>query len=483
MTLPSRPFLASYGRLPYGPVRKKREGRASSLVSLPDEVAVLDEHDLKDEDGQMIARLSPDKLQRIADNNNKRIKDTGDYCPIVVGHTKDDGEGKVVHERDQPEVIGFAGPFTVKKFFKTGKKAIFAKWRVFKDKIDLLRKFPRRSVELWVSRWEIDPISVLGATTPDRDLGLVKLARPVAGSERHFTITRSNSQMDVNEIVQQVVAALQQTSEWQFLSQLSEEAQNMGDEPGQEMPPDPSMGGEPGMEEQPIQAEEGQEYNPEVEEAEYEGEAPPEEEVPIQRAAPVRGKPKPGQIESTKGGQKGDANKVYCGRDGKPIQKAMSAPSGGNTFVPTYGKKPQQMSRKPDSERIRLARVEQNVAQQGEENRTLRVKLARAERERDLIQMEAEGIVLDRDEELDHVAPPDGEPMTEENYGRHVTMIRKRYQRFGSMGPGQVPRPAQSRPLTGQSNRDQVKAAVEMATKKNIPFDEAYQRVQGEPVL
>lgn len=492
MNLPSRPFQASYGRLPYGPVRKARDGKSSSLVAIPEEVAVLDEHDLKDEDGQLITRLTPEKLQRIADNNNKRIDDTGDYCPIVIGHTKDDDpeRGIVIHEKDQPEIIGYAGPFRVKKFFKTGKKAIFAKWRVFKDKLDLLRKFPRRSVELWVSRWEIDPISVLGATTPDRDLGLVKLARPAAGKQS-YTITRSNSQMDVNELVQQVVAALQQTSEWQFLSQLSQEAQNMGDdqaEGGGEMPPpDNSMGGDTSggsmnPQEQPIQAEDdGQGFEPDVGDAEYEGEDVPEE-MPIQKAAPVIGKPKPGQIYSQTGGQKGDAAKVYCGRDGKPIQKAMSAPSGSNTFVPNYGAK-KQLSRKPDQERIRMARVEQQAKNTQEETRQLRVRLARAERERDLIQMEAEGLVLDRDEELEYVAPVDGEPMDEMAYGRHVTMIRKRYQRFGGNGPGQVPRPRASQPLTNQTNQARVKAAVDMATAKGIKFDEAYERVGGEPVL
>lgn len=495
MSLPSRGpiFAPSYRRLPYpaipsvNRVRKSREGSPSShvLVSIPDEVAVLDEHLLKDEEGNTIARLDPKKLEEIARNNNKRIDDTGDYCPIVVGHTKDDSpeDGVVVHEKDQPEVIGWAGPFRVKKFFKTGKKALFAKWRIYKDKVDLLRKFPRRSVELWVSRWEIDPISILGATTPDRDLGLVKLARP-QGGKQSFTITRSNPKVDTSELVQQVVAALQQTQEWQFLSQLAQEAGQMGNEPEPEMPPqsgdlppeegpDQAMGGDTSMD--------AMGGDPGMTDEEYEGGDVPVEEEPIQKAAPVIGKPKPGMIYSETGGQKGDAAKVYCGRDGKPIQKAMGAPSGGNTFVPSYG--PKKMSRPAqDSQRIKLARLERAAQDQAQELTTMRVKLARAEREKDLVQLEAEGYQFDREEELDYVAP-----LAEEDYGRHVTMIRKRYQRFGhGMAPGLTPRPAQNR-IGGGSNQGDVKAqvkqAVELASRKNIPFDEAYKLAGGESVI
>ena len=59
------------------------------LVELPDPVPILDEHLLKDEKGREITYLDGKKLQRIADNNNRRVVRTGDLAPLVVGHTQD----------------------------------------------------------------------------------------------------------------------------------------------------------------------------------------------------------------------------------------------------------------------------------------------------------------------------------------------------------------------------------------------------------
>src|SRR5579859_5194319 len=100
-------------------------------------------------------------LGRIAANNNRRVKETGDWTPIVIGHTKDNAP-----ENEQPEIVGYASNFTVKPLFRTGRYAIHAVCRFFKNKLDKVKNFPRRSVELWVTREEVDPISLLGATSP-----------------------------------------------------------------------------------------------------------------------------------------------------------------------------------------------------------------------------------------------------------------------------------------------------------------------------
>ena len=132
-------------------------------------VPVFDEH--QGDDGVFWGKQL---LQCIAQNNNDRIEDTGDWCPIVVGHTPDpDDDGK-----GQPEIIGYAGPFSVSVIGnKTPRNAIVADFRIFADKKDTYRQNPRRSVELWPeedpTKAFFDPIAVLGAETPRRALGIV----------------------------------------------------------------------------------------------------------------------------------------------------------------------------------------------------------------------------------------------------------------------------------------------------------------------
>lgn len=112
-------------------------------------------------------------LRRIAQNNNDRIADTNDYVPIVQWHTKEDGTPE-----EDPPVLGFAGPFYVAGFGNVRKRpCIYAKKvYIYKDAEPVWRRRPRRSVEMWPeSKPEerfFDPIALLGAETPKRDLGM-----------------------------------------------------------------------------------------------------------------------------------------------------------------------------------------------------------------------------------------------------------------------------------------------------------------------
>lgn len=137
-------------------------------------VALLDEHVLRDDDGSIDFVVDARFLSDVARRANERAKQTGDLTPVVIGHTRDG-----LAEEEQPEIVGYAKNFRVDKFARTGKKAVFADLYIYSDRADAIeRKYPRRSVELWVKRREIDPISLLGATTPERDLGpLVKYSR------------------------------------------------------------------------------------------------------------------------------------------------------------------------------------------------------------------------------------------------------------------------------------------------------------------
>ena len=131
-----------------------------------DNVYILDECEVTRtiDNKKVDYKIDTAKLSQICDINNKRIKETGDKVPLIIAHNDDKGEKKVV---------GYAKNFRVTDFFQTGRKAIAATFEVMKDCVDEVRKFPRRSVELMLNSGKLDPIALLGGTTPERDLGLL----------------------------------------------------------------------------------------------------------------------------------------------------------------------------------------------------------------------------------------------------------------------------------------------------------------------
>ena len=108
-------------------------------------VAVFDEHE--GEDGVVYdERL----LRHIAENCNQRIRTTGDWCPVVVAHTREHDEKQFA--TDDPPVIGVAGPFYVGDWTnKKGEdvKAIFTSFWIFPEDESRFLRNPRRSVEIW----------------------------------------------------------------------------------------------------------------------------------------------------------------------------------------------------------------------------------------------------------------------------------------------------------------------------------------------
>jgi len=139
-------------------------------VTVPD-VKVLDEHELDGDNGKPAAYVDRSVLEEIARNNNNRVLTTGDPAPLIVGHTSDD---PLAPERP---VVGYAVNYRVKESrdSTTGRVsyAIHTDYKVRKDREHVIEDFPRRSVELWLGRKELDPIALLGGTTPERDLGVI----------------------------------------------------------------------------------------------------------------------------------------------------------------------------------------------------------------------------------------------------------------------------------------------------------------------
>lgn len=126
-------------------------------------VPVLDAHVLE-RNGE---RLNIDSkfLSEVVEQCSRR-EENGWLCPLIVGHTKPGVESPVV---------GFATNWRLSNY--RDRPAIFCDFLVYKDKENVLREYPRRSVELWLQRKEIDPIALLGGSSPERDLGLLLFSK------------------------------------------------------------------------------------------------------------------------------------------------------------------------------------------------------------------------------------------------------------------------------------------------------------------
>lgn len=140
-------------------------------VTVPS-IPLLDEHVMTDDSGRPVATVDKSILEQIAANNNKRVVETGDPATLILGHTSDDPRA------EEKPAKGFVTGYTVKPFKrdpKTGQVvyAIHGDFKLRPENAQLLEEYPRRSVELWWHKKELDPIALLGGTSPERDLGVV----------------------------------------------------------------------------------------------------------------------------------------------------------------------------------------------------------------------------------------------------------------------------------------------------------------------
>ena len=131
-------------------------------------VPIWKEH-VSPEDGNTV--FGADAMAKVAERCNDRIDETGEFVPVVIRHTQDD-------ESHDPPVVGLAGPFKIARFGrKKPKVAVVAQeFRIHKRYAAVAARYPRLSVEYWAKKSDptngfFDPISLLGAETPELDLG------------------------------------------------------------------------------------------------------------------------------------------------------------------------------------------------------------------------------------------------------------------------------------------------------------------------
>jgi len=158
------------------------------LSILPDEeylvyphLALLDEHERLDPKSGKKIKVDEKYLNELRDNLNAKVAETGDATPYVLGHTLDKGEDdEDVPESDQPEILGWLVNYKVDDLLNTNRKAVHGDLFIRKSKYEVAKEYPRRSVELWYSSKDVDPVSALSSSAPERNLGLLKLKRVAA---------------------------------------------------------------------------------------------------------------------------------------------------------------------------------------------------------------------------------------------------------------------------------------------------------------
>ncbi len=233
-------------------------------------VCVFAEHETEDERGQT-RKYSVKDLAKIVRDCNHRIAERGAFPVIADGHTPSD-EGK-----PQPDVLGYHGTY---RLGMIGRKepgwAIFADEYHLKDKAEILRRKPRRSVELWTIKKSgeqfFDPVAALGSEAPRLPLPIkfqtvhsngavvekysfeapaahyeAGLAGDAGGPTMHSTTYLSESDTDegaelmmADEDLRQLIAAVAQTPEFVWIRQQMQQEQaeldHHGDEFGAEHP-------------------------------------------------------------------------------------------------------------------------------------------------------------------------------------------------------------------------------------------------------
>lgn len=173
------------GALPRGNIRGAAAAFDPAQFTTVPNVPVFAEHQTKARDGRQLV-FGADELRQVCERCNRRIRETGDYAAVVIGHTSDPSDPV----QKEPELIGFAGPFRLGIIGEDGQRqryAILADFHVFKADLPKFLKHPRRSPELWLEdsyeEMFLDPIALLGAEAPRLDMGLTTLGVTAKGTD------------------------------------------------------------------------------------------------------------------------------------------------------------------------------------------------------------------------------------------------------------------------------------------------------------
>jgi len=176
-------------------------------------VPIFDAHDGHEEG--LDIDFDKDLLQKIIDQCNARIKDTGDLVPVTDGHTSED---PTVPE---PQILGYAHNFTLGLIGQDKPRhCIMADLKIHKEHMAKVKQLPRRSIELWpdlcidpvvlkgADKPVVDSIALLGAQRPARDLGLLFSKKQSGKTRYRHELNQFKENMAPEELDQLVEALL-----------------------------------------------------------------------------------------------------------------------------------------------------------------------------------------------------------------------------------------------------------------------------------
>lgn len=423
-------------------------------------VPLLDEHTLpRGPSGK--TTVTADDLEEIADNNNQRWKETQDATAVCIGHTV---EGEP--ETEQPPLVGWAVNFKTGPFFETGRSALYADFYIKKEHSEAIEKYPRRSVEYWVSKKQVDPISLLSSSTPERDLGILRYHRetndpvyqyalnPNSLSNSPPTLGTTNPMPDTNamptptpdpkadgdteKIVQMVLSSkpmVELLSTVQQFKALLDELENEGGAEGQQdsdLEPvddaDADMDDDKGESDKP---------KPKKDEG-----ADDKEQRSLNEKPPV----------------KFNANATNCYTPDAETKTKMSRENNDAAL---------KYQRELDSFKVEMEKKYKEQA----------VKYQRLKAEKSVAELEGEGVDFtdkaNRDRELDLMSN-----LSDAAFDTHVKRIKLNYKRKGPDSEGvtkalQYSRTANDSPKGLQSNEDALKLADIMMKNPGLSYEDA----------
>lgn len=176
-------------------------------------------------DGEPI-HIDGEVLRQMANVNNERVV-MGEPPVIHVGHNDDD-------KFSTKPVIGFMSDFITG--VRNGLTTLYARFLVYPDQVDEIRKYPRRSIELNFGQKIISSIALLGSREPALDLGLLyqKDVQTMKFSKDTLSCEQDNilgdEKMDMSdEFKAKVLELLCETDMYKYFQAMSEKKDESAD--------------------------------------------------------------------------------------------------------------------------------------------------------------------------------------------------------------------------------------------------------------
>ena len=386
-------------------------------------VPIFDEHDEYGKDGKITRRFDQRKLQEIVTKTERLERESGVIPKITIGHTigRDVKTGQQPRETDQPPIVGYARQLHLGRFGPRKKLGILATFYFRRDQWQAAREYPYRSVEIYPTTNEITGIAIL-KRDPQLDLGLLTYSRDARGNEQLFYAMEGK------------------------------------------MPEEYKPGAPPAV---PAPKADGAPHEPEHEKFMHYMHKHPALRYMVHKY----------MAETGDHDMEGHAKYMHHYEGGAPAP-GPGLPAAGSTQTPAFGGEghpksdAERMQREQDA--IRYGRMERELATIKAENATAMLRYQRAERERELIQLEAEGFEFNRAELIDEVAA-----LPQEQYVKRVQFIRQ-YGRQCPVGTSFIRTPPlgdAGHPVKKTTSEAQRNQAVSLATRKGLSYDEALAEV------